>query len=130
MGMEDNVKEAVEAPAVAIARPRTDRLSSDRPSRRLKYDVIAGEFALGKLLKSMKAASGLTTRQIATQMGIEKESLDQYFWSKVAKGGTGRLSWFLRFAEATGCQIWITFPSLREQHLLKLKVTGSEDSEA
>ena len=87
-----------------------------RTSRVLRSEVIAGPFGMGRLLKAMRAASGLTTRQLALKMGIQMESLSQYFWQRVGKGGSSRLLWFLRFAEACGCRVYIAFPSNLEQH--------------
>ena len=89
---------------------------SNRTSRALKAEVLAGPYGMGRLMKAMREASGLTTRQIAMKMGIARESLSQYFWQRVGKGGSSRLSWFLRFSDACGCRVYITFPSLEEQH--------------
>ena len=91
----------------------------ERKSSRLKADSMAGERGFVQKLKAMKQQSGLSTRAIAKRMGIQRESLNQYFWMRRGKGGSGRLSWFLRYAEATGCSVWLTYPSLHEQEKLK-----------
>lgn len=119
----------METPIPVPAAPREKQLSTVTKGKRLNPKVVAGEFGFAHLLKDMKAASGLTTRQIAKLMGIEKESLDQYFWSKRGRGGSSRLNWFMRFAVATGCTIWLSFPSQHGQVQLRLQVEKQNDPE-
>lgn len=109
-------------PMIGAAPPRTNGTATDRRSRLLKAEVVAKEQGMGRLLRAMRDASGLTTRQIAKRMGIEKESLAQRYWERTGKGGTSRLDWFLRYAEATGCRIYVTYPSMKEQYQLRLVV--------
>lgn len=99
--------------------PRVKEPSITTRGRRLNYSTIAGEFDTSRLLASMKKESGLTTRQIAQRMGISKESLEQYFHQKRGTRGSSRLSWFLRYAKATGCQVWLSYPSCKTQEELK-----------
>lgn len=102
----------------ASAKPLPPK-ATDRPSKRLSHKVIAGEGGMYQLLQAMRKASGLSLRVLAERMGIQRNSLNQYFWQRRGEGGSSRLGWFLRFAEACGCRVWITFPSLHEQMELK-----------
>ena len=113
--MDDNTNNlpTVATPMIAAASRAVGR--SERTSKRLTNGIVAGEFDMARLLKTMRHASGLSIRAVAERMGIEKTSLTQYFWAKRGNRGTSRLEWFLRYAEATGCTIWITFPSAEEQ---------------
>ena len=95
-------------------------VSAERKSKRLVYTVEGGDKSVHKLLQDMRLASGLSLRALAERMGIQRGSLNQYFWQRRG-GGSSRLSWFLRFAEACGCKVWLTFPSLSEQVELKAK---------
>lgn len=101
--------------------------NTDRPSHKVRHSVIAGERGFAQLLKEMRAKSGLTTRQIATKMGITRESLNQYFWLKRGSGGTSRMSWFLRYAEACGCVLWLTYPSNKDQVQLKASALKQDE---
>ena len=94
--------------------------SVERRSKRVVYTVEGGDKSVHRLLQDMRAASGLSLRALAERMGIQRGSLNQYFWQRRG-GGSSRLSWFLRFAEACGCKVWLTFPSLSEQIELKSK---------
>ena len=94
--------------------------SVERRSKRLVYTVEGGDKLIHRLLQDMRASSGLSLRALAERMGIERGSLNQYFWQRRG-GGSSRLSWFLRFAEACGCRVWLTFPSMSEQVELKAK---------
>lgn len=95
------------------------RALEPKTSKRLTNGVVSGDFDMARLLKQMRQASGLTIRSIAERMGIDKSSLSQYFWAKRGNKGSSRLEWFLRYAEATGCTIWITFPDKTEQQRLQ-----------
>ena len=97
---------------------RGAQLKIDRKSRRIRSSSVTGEFAVGRMLKDMKKASGLTTRQIADKLGLTREALNQHFW-RYGKGGTSNLLWFLRFAEAVGVDVWLSFPSEYESNKLK-----------
>lgn len=108
--MDDFHEETPVSVGVAPAPHRGQRLKIDRLTRRIKPSTVTGEFAVGKLLKDMKHASGLTSRQIARKLGTTRENVEQHFW-RYGNGGTGRLIWFLQYAEATGCEIWVSFPS-------------------
>ena len=90
----------------------------DRVSKRLTYSVEGGDMRLHRILQEMRRQSGLSLRALAERMGIQRDSLNQYFWQRRG-GGSSRLSWFLRYAEACGCKVWLTFPSMKEQVSLK-----------
>ena len=88
-------------------------------SQQLKETSVRSEFYTARLLYQMKGASGLTTGAIAKRMGIKGPSLAQYFWEKRGKGGSSSLRWFLRYAAACGCNVWLAFPSAQTQIELK-----------
>ena len=121
--MEDELYLPADPPftpvTVAPVPPKFSGTGTDHQSRKLTLQTVGGEFGMASLLKDMKYKSGLTTRQVATKMGIQRTSLNQYLWGKVGRGGTSQLSWFLRFAEATGYRLYLTSPSLKEQYELQ-----------
>ena len=98
----------------------SSRNDHDHRSKRLTYTVEGGDKHIYRILQQMRAESGLSLRALAERMGIRRDSLNQYFWQRRG-GGSSRLGWFLRFAEACGCRVWLTFPSLKEQVELKTK---------
>jgi len=74
-------------------------------------DVTLTVDRFARLLREMRERSQLTTRQLAGRMGVERDSLTQYFYRKRGSGGTSSLRWFLRFASACGCRVYVTYPS-------------------
>lgn len=89
-------------------------MTTHRRSLRLKN--LDGDRDFTKLLRQMRKASGLSLRALADRMGLKsRESLSRYFSQMKGRGGTSRMSWFLRYAAACGCTVWVTMPSGKEQ---------------
>jgi hypothetical protein len=118
--MDDNTALTVGVGPATIEPYSNRRWEHDHESKKLKWTAEGGDRNMLRLLKDMKAASGLSMRALAERMGIQRSSLNQYFWQR-RKGGSSRISWFLRYAEACGCRVWLTFPSMKEQVQLKAK---------
>jgi len=77
----------------------------------VSFAVAADPKTFGALLTTMRQRSLLTTRMLAAKLGVAPASVNQYFYRKRGTGGTSTLKWFLRFAEACGCKVYITFPA-------------------
>ena len=77
----------------------------------VSFAVAADPKTFGALLTTMRQRSLLTTRMLAAKLGVAPASVNQYFYRKRGTGGTSTLKWFLRFAEACGCKVYITFPT-------------------
>jgi hypothetical protein len=83
------------------------------PLRRkeVSYAVTRDGPAFAQLLRDMQRHAGLSTRGMARKLGIEPNSITQYLYRKRGQGGSSTLRWFLRFAEACGCRVYLVFPS-------------------
>ena len=68
----------------------------------------AGTFA--EFLQEVRAAAGLTVREVATRMGVSEGGVSQYLYRRRGKGGTSSLRWFLRYLAACDCAVSVTMP--------------------
>ena len=87
------------------------RIEAGQRPRGGSYALTRDGAAFATLLRDMQRHAGLSTRSVARRLGIEPNSINQYLYKKRGRGGTSTLKWFLRFAEACGCQVHLTFPS-------------------
>ena len=88
------------------------RLSTTLPRyEAVTYALTRDGGAFATLLRDMQRHASLTTRALARKLGIEPNSINQYLYKKRGRGGTSTLKWFLRFGEACGCRVHLTFPS-------------------
>ena len=117
---ESGTQTGIAAPPLTIEPYSGGQTATDRRSTKLTYTVEGGDKRIHGLLKDMRAGSGLSLRALAERMGIQRGSLNQYFWQR-RNAGSSRLSWFLRFAEACGYTVWLTSPALKDQIELKAK---------
>jgi hypothetical protein len=85
----------------------------------VSFDIVTDKRRFASLIKEMRVQSMLPTRVLANRLGVRQASLNQYFYRKRGSGGTSTLKWFLRFAEACGCRLYITFPSARQASVLE-----------
>lgn len=85
----------------------------------VSFDIVTDKKRFATLIREMRVQSMLPTRILANRLGVRQASLNQYFYRKRGSGGTSTLKWFLRFAEACGCRIYITFPSAHEADQLE-----------
>ena len=90
---------------------RTVKPMADIPSRGVSYELTLHGEAFAALLKEMQRRSTLTTRALSKKLGVEPNSINQYFYKKRGMGGSSTMKWFLRFAEACGCRLYLTFPT-------------------
>lgn len=79
--------------------------------KEIPYALTRDGAAFAQLLRDMQRHAGLSTRSMARRIGVEPSSINQYLWKKRGRGGSSTLRWFLRFAEACGCRLYMTFPT-------------------
>jgi transcriptional regulator with XRE-family HTH domain len=63
-----------------------------------------------ELLQEMRLRAGLTVRELADRMGVTPGAIHQYYYNKRGVGGTSTVRWFMRYAEACGCRVSLTYP--------------------
>ena len=85
----------------------------------VSFDIVTDKKRFATLIREMRVQSMLPTRILANRLGVRQASLNQYFYRKRGSGGTSTLKWFLRFAEACGCRLYLTFPTERELRRLE-----------
>ena len=102
-----------------VSNRRTE--AAKRP-RGVSYALTRDGAAFATLLRDMQRHAGLSTRSVARKLGIEPNSINQYLYKKRGRGGTSTLKWFLRYAEACGCKVYITFPG--ESHAKQVDLDG------
>jgi hypothetical protein len=94
-------------------------MASSRPAakRTVKHPrevltlALDGEARWSEVLQEMRLRAGLTVKQLAERMGCTEGSLHQYYYQKRGVGGTSTLRWFMRYAEACGCRVSMTYPA-------------------
>lgn len=101
---------------------RTGRTREQAERQGISYAIASDPRSYGTLLGEMRRRSLLTTRMLAAKLGVAPMSINQYFYRKRGVGGTSTLKWFLRFAEACGCTVYITFPG--EAHARRVDKDG------
>jgi transcriptional regulator with XRE-family HTH domain len=80
-------------------------------SESMPIEVTRDEDRFARLLREMRKRSNLTTKELASRLSVTPGSIAQYFYRKRGVGGTSTLRWFLRFASACGCRVYVTYPS-------------------
>lgn len=98
---------------------RTIKPAAKIASRGISYELTLHGEAFAALLKEMQRRSTLTTRALSKKLGVEPNSINQYYYKKRGMGGSSTIKWFLRFAEACGCRLYLTFPTERELRQLE-----------
>jgi hypothetical protein len=96
----------------------------------VKFEIANNPESFGGLLKSMRERSMMTTKMLASKLGVRPASINQYLYRKRGEGGTSTLRWFLRYAEACGCRVYITFPPsgmAKKEETPGFVVTGLEN---
>ena len=91
------------------------------PSRNLtknvEFDICEGPGEFGNLLKEMRTKSGMSLPRLARRLDCSYRNLSRFMYTRRA-GGSSTLKWFLRFCEATGCKLYLVFPSKHERDRL------------
>lgn len=95
---------------IPTLKPQRGRGSEHRTAG-VKFEVATDPASFGGLLKAMRERSMLTTKMLAEKLCVRPASINQYLYRKRGQGGTSTLKWFLRYAEACGCKVYIAFPS-------------------
>tara|TARA_R110002051_G_scaffold38872_1_gene82285 strand:- start:199 stop:573 length:375 start_codon:yes stop_codon:yes gene_type:complete len=95
----------------ATLRPQRYRGSGIPRTAGVKFEIATDPESFGGLLKAMRERSMLTTKMLAAKLGVKPASVNQYLYRKRGQGGTSTLRWFLRYAEACGCKVHISFPT-------------------
>jgi transcriptional regulator with XRE-family HTH domain len=90
---------------------RSIRPSVVSESESMPIEVTRDEDRFARLLREMRKRSNLTTKELAERLAVTPGSIAQYFYRKRGVGGTSTLRWFLRFASACGCRVYVTYPS-------------------
>ena len=62
------------------------------------------------LLQEMRSRAGLTIAAVCQKLDMRPGTMYQYFYKKRGVGGTSTMRWFLRYAEACGCEVTVRFP--------------------
>ncbi len=86
------------------------RRAASKSEAEMTYALAEDPSAFGALLQEMKSRSGLTVPVLAYRMGVVPNAIHQYFYRKRGVGGTSTMRWFLRYAEACGCEVTLRFP--------------------
>jgi len=76
----------------------------------VSYALGADPEGFAALLQEMRSRSGLTIVAVCAILGVRPGSMYQYFYKKRGVGGTSTMRWFLRYAEACGCEVTVRFP--------------------
>jgi len=84
--------------------------SREVSTKALTRELGASHSGFAELLQEMKDRAAMTVPELAARMGVAPNAVHQYFYKKRGVGGTSTMRWFLRYAEACGCQVTLTFP--------------------
>ena len=82
----------------------------------LTYRLGEDPEGFAELLQEMKLRAALTVPELAARMGVAANAVHQYFYKKRGVGGTSTMRWFLRYAEACGCEVTLRFPKPEMGH--------------
>ena len=94
----------------------------------LTFAVAQDPAGFAELLQEMKLRAAMTVPELAARMGVAPNAVHQYFYRKRGVGGTSTIRWFLRYAEACGCAVTLTFP-LSERRGRTAVMTYGTDAE-
>ena len=88
----------------------------------LTWEWGASHSGFAELLQEMKVRAAMTVPELAARMGVAPNAVHQYFYKKRGAGGTSTMKWFLRYAEACGCRVTLTFPDQERRSSTPLTV--------
>jgi transcriptional regulator with XRE-family HTH domain len=100
------------------------RPSKPATSAVLPYCVGSDDGAFSQLIQEMRIRAGMTFREVSERMGVSENAVHQYFYRKRGAGGTSTLRWFLRYADACGCEVSVSFP--KDGHTRKAVISHGE----
>ena len=78
------------------------------------FDICEGPGEFGNLLKEMRTKSGMSHPRLARRLDCSYRNLSRFMYTR----RTGGSSTLLRFCEATGCKLYLVFPSKYERDRL------------
>jgi hypothetical protein len=81
-----------------------------RRAVQMDFDICDTPGEFGNLLKRMRTKSGLSLPRLARKLDVSYRNLSRFLYTRRA-GGSSTIKWFLRFAEATGCKVYMVFPT-------------------
>ena len=97
----------------SVTMKRISPIGQDRSVEAVVVDYALGanpaEF--GALLQEMRSRAGLTIAAVCAKLEIRPGTMYQYFYKKRGVGGSSTMRWFLRYAEACGCEVTVRFPA-------------------
>ena len=76
----------------------------------MTYALGADPAGFAALLQEMRSRAGLTIAAVCAKLGTRPGTMYQYFYKKRGMGGASTMRWFLRYAEACGCEVTVRFP--------------------
>ena len=76
----------------------------------MTYALGADPAGFAALLQEMRSRAGLTIVAVCAKLGTRPGTMYQYFYKKRGMGGSSTMRWFLRYAEACGCEVTVRFP--------------------
>jgi hypothetical protein len=85
----------------------------------LTYDLGADSDRFSELLQEMRNRAGLTISALSSKLDMRPGSMYQYFYKKRGRGGSSTMRWFLRYAEACGCEVTMTFPKSERRVVIR-----------
>lgn len=94
----------------------------------LTYDLGANTEGFSSLLQEMRNRAGLTIGALSAKLDMRPGSMYQYFYKKRGVGGSSTMRWFLRYAEACGCEVTLTFPESTRKVVIRHDGPGELDS--
>jgi transcriptional regulator with XRE-family HTH domain len=77
----------------------------------LPYAAMEEEGEFARVLQEMRLRAGVTVKDLAETMGITTGSLHQYLYRQRGDGGSSTMRWFLRYVEACGGAVTLTYPT-------------------
>ena len=84
--------------------------SREVSTKALTRELGVSHSGFAELLQEMKDRAAMTVPELAARMGVAPNAVHQYFYKKRGTGGTSTMKWFVRYAEACGCEVVVTFP--------------------
>ena len=76
----------------------------------MTYALGADPAGFAAFLQEMRSRAGLTIAAVCAKLGTRPGTMYQYFYKKRGMGGSSTMRWFLRYAEACGCEVTVRFP--------------------
>lgn len=82
------------------------------------YAIHEADGQFKQLLLDMRRKSGLTIAAVAARLGVDRTTIKKYYAGKRGAKRSSTMRWFLRYAEACGCKVYVVFPTKEQaRHL-------------